>query len=344
VRKFLILGMQTKKKAIVLVNVGTPDKAEVKYVRRYLSQFLNDLRVIDLPWLLQKFLVNGVIVPFRARKSTQLYKRLWTDKGSPLLVNLNALVIKLQGAVDTQYTVFGAMRYGNPALKKVLSDIRGQNFHSITVFPLFPHYASSTTGSVSEFVMKTIKNWEIIPEVRFVDQFYNHPAFVSAFVNNIKSYRPENYDHVIFSYHGLPMRQINKLHPAIDGNTCSCIHEMPAHGHYCYKATCYHTTRLLASGLGLKNGSYTTSFQSRLSNNWLTPFTDKTLQALAQKGVKKVLIAAPAFVADCLETTIELGFEYKEMFLEMGGEQLTMVESLNDRDDWVKAVSEIVKG
>lgn len=332
----------TSKKAIVLVNVGTPDKPEVKHVRRYLTHFLNDLRVIDLPWLLQKFLVNIIIVPFRAPKSTKLYKRLWTDKGSPLTVYQEALVTKLQQKVDADTTVFGAMRYCNPSLKKTLQKIHDEEYESITVVPVFPQYASSTSGTIFEFVMTAIMKWEVIPEIHLVDQFYNHPLFIKAFANNIKSYQPKEYDHIVFSYHGLPLRQINKVHPKLNCNDCTCEQAMPQHGHHCYKATCYETTRLLAKKLNLNEGSFTTSFQSRLSNNWLEPFTDKTLENLAQQGVKRVLITAPAFVADCLETIIELGYEYKELYTKMGGEELSMVESLNDKDEWVNGLHEII--
>ncbi|MCG8697687.1 MAG: ferrochelatase, partial [Bacteroidales bacterium] len=181
------------------------------------------------------------------------------------------------------------------------------------------------------------------PTIRYIQQFYDHPMFINCFVNAIKENQPEKYDHVVFSYHGLPVRQINKHHPKVDFNSCQCHVKMPGHGKTCYKATCYETSRILANKLELTSEQYSVSFQSRLSNNWLTPFTDETLINLAKQGKKNVLVAAPAFVADCLETTVEIGFEYKELFDEKGGKELTMVESLNDRDDWVDAIVEIVK-
>ncbi|MGM0565879.1 MAG: ferrochelatase [Bacteroidota bacterium] len=330
-----------KKRALLIVNIGTPDSPDVKDVRRYLTAFLNDPRVIDIPSLLRVLLVNLIIIPFRVRNSAKLYKQLWTDQGSPLLVTLQSLSKKLQEKVDENTEVIPAMRYGNPSLKKALNYIRDEGFEEVVVFPLFPQYASSTTGSVFDYVMKEMKKWEVIPSVRLMHQYYDDQNFLNAFAHRIRPYKPWNYDHVVFSYHGLPLRQINKTHPDIQEKTCSCDVELPAHGASCYKATCYDTTRLLAEKLDLKQEQYSVSFQSRLSKNWLKPFTDETLINLARQGKKRVLIVAPAFVADCLETTIELGVEYDELFKENGGEELTLVESLNNDDNWVKAILNI---
>lgn len=327
-----------KKKALLLVNIGTPDSPEVKDVRRYLTSFLNDPRVIDIPSLLRMLLVNLIIIPFRVRNSAKLYKQLWTNQGSPLLVILESLSQKLQKKVDKNTEVIPAMRYGNPSLSKALSYIRDEGFEEVFVFPLFPQYASSTTGSVFDFVMKKMKKWEVIPSVQLMHQYYNDQNFLNAFAHRIRPYKPWSYDHIVFSYHGLPLRQINKIHPGIQEKVCPCDFELPAHGTSCYKATCYDTTRLLAEKLDLKPDQYSVTFQSRLSKNWLKPFTDETLINLARQGKKRVLIVAPAFVADCLETTIELGVEYDELFKEHGGEELQLVESLNDDDNWVKAI------
>lgn len=332
-----------KKKVILIVNTGTPGKPDIKYVRRFLSEFLNDCQVIDLPWLLRKLLVNLIVVPFRAPKSTKLYRRLWTGKGSPLLVYMESLVLKLQKKLKGEYSVYGAMRYGNPSLKDILKKIKSESVDEITVFPLYPQYASSTTGSVHEFIMKEIQTWNIIPVICFTGQFYSHPSFIDAFANQVKRYNPEMYDHVLFSYHGLPLRHIQKAHPANDYSVCDCHIRLPEHGIYCYKATCYETSRLLAEKLNLIPESYSTSFQSRLSKNWLTPFTDMTLKELIQKGKKRVLVVAPSFVADCLETIIEINDENQNLFKQWGGEELVLVESLNDNDDWVEAIIEIAK-
>ena len=298
--------------------------------------------MIDIPLVLQKILVNLIIVPFRAPKSTKLYQRLWTDKGSPLLYFSEQVKSELQKKLDSKADVFLAMRYGNPSIGKALSVVQKGNYDQVVIFPMFPQYASSTNGTAIQAVIDQIRQWNTIPEIHAVNQFYDHPAFLDAFTERIQSYQPENFDHVVFSYHGLPNRHLEKNHPEESINTCNCETALPEFGKFCYKATCYQTTRELASRLGLKSDKYSVSFQSRLSNNWMTPFTDKNLISRAKQGSKNILVVAPAFVADCLETTVEIGWEYKEMFIENGGENLQMVESLNDSPSWIAAMEEIL--
>lgn len=329
--------------AVLLVNLGTPDEPTVGSVRRYLSQFLNDKRVIDLPWLFRKVLVNFIIVPFRAPKSAKLYQQLWTKEGSPLLINTLELQKKVQKELGDQAKVFMAMRYQNPSIRNTLNAIREEGYSKIVLLPLFPHYASSTSSSVIEAVWDEIRNWDVIPGIQMITQFYDHPGFLEAFTKRISSYNLDEYDFVLFSYHGLPTRHTDRVHPKISTSQCTCDKAMPEHGKFCYRATCYETTRLLAERLGLSKDRYTTSFQSRLSNYWLKPFTDATLAELPQKGFKRVLVVAPSFVADCLETIVEIDYEYKELFIANGGQKLTMVESLNADDSWVSAVKDIVK-
>lgn len=334
--------MENKKTAVLLINVGTPDRPTVKAVRRYLSEFLNDRRVIDIPLVLQKILVNLIIVPFRVPKSAKLYQRLWTDKGSPLLYYSESVQDKLQQELDSKADVFMAMRYGNPSIGKALAAIQKGNYDKLVILPMFPQYASSTNGTAIQAVTDEVRKWNTIPEIHAINQFYDHPAFLDAFTDRIQSYQPENYDHVVFTYHGLPNRHLEKNHPDESIRTCNCETRLPEFGKFCYKATCYQTTRELVARLGLKPGQYSVSFQSRLSNNWMTPFTDQNLIGLAQKGYKKVLVVAPAFVADCLETTVEIGWEYKELYEKNGGEKLQMVESLNDSPRWISAMEEIL--
>lgn len=330
----------TKKTAIILINVGTPDSAEVKDVRRYLFEFLNDPKVIDLPWLARKILVNAIIVPFRAPKSAKLYQQLWTKDGSPLLKYSYSLRNKL--AKKTDADVYVAMRYQNPSMKKVFEEVASKNYQKVTVVPMYPHYAESTTGTTIEYAQKLAAKRSNFPPVNFVPQFYKHKGYINAFVEQTKGFDLKRYDHILFSYHGLPMRQIQKMHPKVATTTCTCETALPKHGNKCYKATCYETTRLLSAALHLPAGSFTTAFQSRLSNNWLEPFSDKTLIALAQQGKKKVLVFAPAFVADCLETFVEIEHEYKELFIENGGHTLDLVHSLNDSDVWADGLLQII--
>jgi ferrochelatase len=334
--------MKSQKTAVILANVGTPDEPTVPAVRRYLFQFLNDRRVIDLPWLLQKFLVNVIIVPFRAPKSTKLYQMLWKAKGSPLLTISMDSREKLQERLGENYEVFVGMRYQNPSLKTTLQTIKEKRFDKIVVLPMFPQYASSTTGTISQLVNTEIAGWNVIPELTIVSQFYDNPGFVKAFAAQIRKYKPDEFDHIIFSYHGLPFSQTDRVHPAIKTINCNCDVEMPAHGHFCYKATCYETTRLLAKELGLPKSAYSVAFQSRLTKNWLKPFSDKEVIKLAIEGKKRVLIAAPAFIADCLETIVEIGVEYQHMFVENGGEKIQLVESLNTNADWIETLAELV--
>lgn len=334
--------MNHKRTAIILVNVGTPDEPTVSAVRRYLFQFLNDRRVIDLPWLLQKFLVNMIIVPFRAPKSTKLYKILWTEKGSPLLAISNESRDKLQELLGENYEVFVGMRYQNPSLKKVLQTIKEKRFDKIIVVPMFPQYASSTAGTIVQLVNTETAKWNVIPELSIISQFYDYPGFVKSFAAQIKKYKPEEFDHIIFSYHGLPFSQTDRIHPAIKTVNCNCGVEMPDHGRFCYKATCYETTRLLAKELGLPQSAYSVAFQSRLTKNWLSPFSDLEIVKLAKEGKKRILIAAPSFIADCLETIVEIGVEYQHLFEENGGEKIQLVESLNTNADWIETLAELV--
>lgn len=331
------------KKAVLLLNVGTPDSTRVKDVRRYLREFLGDGRVIDIPPFSRWLLVNLIIAPFRAPKSAKLYRQLFTDRGSPLIYYTEDLVKKLNEIAPEGKRFFYAMRYQNPSLGKVLDEIRSNGFEQITVFPMFPQYASSTNGTAIQAVYEHVNTWQHIPEINTINQFYDHPGFIDAFAQRIEKYQPRQYDHIVFSYHGLPIRHVNKIHPDVSYESCDCSKSMPAHGNYCYRATSYQTSRLLAKRLGLTTEDYTVSFQSRLSDKWLKPFSDETLIRLAREGKKKVLIAAPSFVTDCLETIIELGYEYKELFTENGGEQLDMVESLNDMDTWARTIVELTR-
>uniref|UniRef100_A0A7V3E658 Ferrochelatase n=1 Tax=Ignavibacterium album TaxID=591197 RepID=A0A7V3E658_9BACT len=335
--------MQPMKTGVLLVNLGTPDSPSVKDVRRYLFQFLNDPRVIDIPSALRFFLVNFIIVPFRAPKSAEVYKMLWTEKGSPILIYGESVKEKLQKELGDDFEVELAMRYQNPSLDDVLDRMRVKNYRKIIVIPLFPQYASATTGSVIEKVMKIVSKWWVIPEIKFVGQFFDNVGYLNTIVEQAKKYNLNEYDHILFSYHGLPERQVDKVY--FDGKPCSdhkCDEELTDENIYCYKATCYATTRLLAQKLNIPKEKYTVCFQSRLDKKWLEPFSDKVVIEQAKKGSKKLLVFSPAFVADCLETIVEIGIEYQKLFEEHGGEKVQLVESLNDHPMWINTLKEIV--
>ncbi len=335
--------MKTAKTAVLLMNVGSPDKPEPWPVWVYLTEFLNDKRVIDLPWPLRKFLVNFIIIPFRLLNSTRLYKLLWTEKGSPLIFYSFEMRNKLQAKLGADYRVFVAMRYRNPDYRRVLKEILQEGFNQLVLFPLYPQHAMSTTETTVVAVENEIKRQKGDIQLSVISQFYDHPEFIHAFAEQGRKYNLSEFDHVVFSYHGLPNRHLEKVHPGIKVNECTCHLSMPAHGKYCYRATCYATTRLLARELELKPEDYSVAFQSRLDKNWMEPFTDDVLLAKLKEGKKRIIVFAPAFVTDCLETIIEIGDEYRELFLENGGEKLQLVSSLNAKDTWIEAMATLVK-
>lgn len=331
------------KTGVLLINLGTPDSPSIKDVRKYLREFLSDPRVIDIPAIARFLLVNFVIVPFRAPKSAKIYKELWTEDGSPILIYGRSVQKKLQQVIGDDFEVKFAMRYQNPGLDEVLAQMEKRNYEKIIVIPLFPQYASATTGSIIEKVMKIISKWFIIPEIKIISQLYDDDGFINGNVEQAKKYNLNDYDHILFSYHGLPIRQVDKVYG--DGTLCeehNCEGEITDKNKYCYKATCYATTRLLAEKMSIPKKKYTVCFQSRLDNKWLEPFSDKVVIEQAKKGAKKLLVFSPAFVADCLETTIEIGKEYQKLFEEHGGEKIQLVESLNDHPMWIETLKNII--
>jgi ferrochelatase len=331
------------KKGVLLVNLGTPDSPSVSDVRRYLFQFLNDPRVIDISWLARKILVNLIIVPFRAPSSAKLYKQLWTKEGSPLLVYTRNLAKAVQAQVGEEYHVEFGMRYGQPSIEKGLEALRKARTKDITVLPLYPQYASSSNGSTIEEVMKVVSGWWGIPELRILGQFFNHPKYVQAFIERGKQYDLTTFDHVVFSFHGLPQRHVDKIYDDGECEDHNCSDQLSDDNLLCYKATSFATARSLANGLGISADDYTVSFQSRLNDKWLKPFSDVVVEERGKAGDKRLLIFSPAFVADCLETTVEIGVEYQEIFEEHGGESVQLVESLNTHPVWVDCVTDLVR-
>ncbi|MGV3630002.1 MAG: ferrochelatase [Bacteroidota bacterium] len=334
-----------KKTGLLLIQLGTPDSPSTSDVRRYLSEFLNDPRVIDIPWLPRKLLVNGIIVPFRAPKSAKIYKELWDfGKGkSPLMTHSENVQRLLQEELkDQNVTVELAMRYQNPSMDSVLERMHKANYEQIIIIPLFPQYASASSGSAIEKAMNIIRQWWVIPEIKIVSQFYDHEGYINSVVERAKAFDIASYDHVLFSYHGLPERQVDKVY---NSGLCSdhdCENEITEENKFCYKATSYATTRLIADKLGIPEEKYTVCFQSRLNEKWLKPFSDKVVEEQAKKGAKKILVFSPAFVADCLETIIEIGGEYQEIFTEHGGEKVQLVPSSNDHPEFIACLKDLV--
>ena len=343
----MIALKKMKKTGVLLIQLGTPDSPKTNDVRRYLSEFLNDERVIDIPWLPRKLLVNGIIVPFRAPKSAKIYKELWEIGGgvSPLLTHTLNLKEKLQHQLSNdEVTIEMAMRYQHPSMDSVLEKMRLCNYDQIIVLPLFPQYASASSGSAIKKAMKIIQEWWVIPEIKIISQFYENEGYINSIVENAKEFDLSSYDHILFSFHGLPERQVDKVYEGSD--LCGdqpCDKEVNEKNKFCYKATSYATTRLIANKLNLKEEDYTVCFQSRLDKKWLTPFSDKVVEDWAKKGAKRLLVFSPAFVADCLETIIEIGSEYQEIFEKFGGEQVHLVKRSNDNPIFIEGLVTLLK-
>lgn len=336
-----------KKTGVLLINLGTPDSPSVRDVRKYLTEFLNDPRVIDINAFGRFLLVNGIIVPFRAPKSAKIYKELWEmwDGESPLLTYGRIL----QDAVQEKFkgegvTVELAMRYQNPSLDEVLERMEKVGYDEIIILPLFPHYASASSGSAIEKTYRLIRKWWATPDLKVISNFFDREGYIDAFVEKAQQYDIKSYDHIIFSYHGLPERQIEKIHPGLKCEDCNCNEQFNPDQRLCYRNECYETSRLIASKLDIAQVDYTVSFQSRLGKTpWLTPYSDQVVKEMGEKGMKKLLMFSPAFIADCLETSIEIGVEYQEIFEEYGGEKIQLVESLNDSPIWISTVEQMVR-
>ncbi len=340
--------MLKKKTGLLLLQLGTPDSPSTGDVRRYLREFLNDPRVIDIPWLPRKILVNGIIVPFRAPKSAKIYKELWDmSKGiSPLMTHtLKVRELLQERFKNDNVTVEMAMRYQNPSMDSVLAKMKTANYDEIIILPLFPQYASASSGSAIEKAMNIIRKWWVIPEIKIISQFYDNEGYLDSIVDNTKAFDLKSYDHILFSYHGLPERQVDKVYES-ETDLCGdqpCESELNEKNKFCYKATCYATTRLLAAKLGLKEEDYTVCFQSRLDKKWLEPFSDKVVEEWGKKGAKRLLAFSPAFVADCLETLVEIGEEYQEIFEKHGGEKVQLVPSSNSHPRFIDGLEDLLR-
>jgi ferrochelatase len=335
------------KKGILLINLGTPDSPETKDVRKYLNEFLMDPRVIDINPVSRALLVKGIIAPFRSPKSAKLYKEIWsTETGSPLLHYSKLQHEALQQRLGDDYQVELAMRYQSPSIESALNRLKASLVESIQVIPLFPQYASASTGSVNDKVMELLRHWPTIPAVSFVNSFHDNELMIETFANNSRKYKPETYDHILFSFHGLPQRQLIKCDHT--GNYClkvdGCCESLNDTNKFCYSAQSYHTAQLIAAKLNLPKEKYTVCFQSRLgSDPWVQPYTSEIIAKLAKEGKKRLLVFCPAFVADCLETVYEVTEEYGAEFKALGGEHIQLVESLNDSPTWIDALEGMVR-
>jgi len=333
------------KRGIILMNLGSPDSTEVKDVTRYLKEFLMDGRVIDYPYLFRALLVKGLIVPARAAKSAAAYKTIWTKEGSPLVVLTKQLQQALQDAVEEKVVI--SMRYGNPTPEAAFEELLAKEpaLEEVILVPLYPHYAMSSYETAVEYAMETYKKKKYPFKISFIKPFFDDPYYLDAMVANMRPYLEQDFDHILFSYHGIPERHIKKSD--ITGNHClatpdCCNTASAAHAH-CYRHQVFVTTQKIAEQLNLPREKYSISFQSRLGKGWLQPFTDIRFEEMPKEGIKKLLVICPAFISDCLETLEEIDERGRESFLKAGGESFTMIPCLNTHPLWISALAGWVK-
>ncbi len=334
------------KRAVVLMNLGSPDSKEVKDVKRYLDQFLMDERVIDKPWLLRALLVKGIIVPFRAPNSAKAYKSIWTKEGSPLIVISKQQQEALTKEVPEPVAI--AMRYGSPSPKEAFELLVKQNpdLEEIIAVPMYPHYAMSSYETAVEYAKEQHQKLGYQFKLTFIKPFYNNEEYITALCESIQPYLAQEYDQILFSYHGIPERHVKKCDPTkkhcLQMANC-CEKASPAHD-FCYRHQCWTTTQLVAQRLLIPENKRGFSFQSRLGRDpWLKPYTAVRLAELPKEGVKKILVVCPAFVSDCLETIEEMGEEGKEIFEGAGGEHFELIPCLNTHPLWIKTLSNWIR-
>lgn len=311
---------------VLLVNLGTPDAPTASALRRYLSEFLSDGRVIEIPKIIWWFILHGIILRVRPKKSAAKYASVWTPEGSPLLTISQQQTIAIQAQLGNTARVKLGMRYGNPSIQKALREFQQEGVRKIIVLPLYPQYAAATTGSTFDAVTRELQQWRFVPELHFINNYCDHPLFIEALGKSVQ----ENFERygkpekLLLSYHGMPKRNLDLGDP-----------------YFCF---CQKTTRLLAEKLNLEKDDYMTTFQSRFGYaEWLQPYTDNTLEELARKGIKKVAVLSPAFSADCLETLEELAMENRDIFLHAGGADYRYIPALNDRGDHISALVSIIQ-
>lgn len=336
-----------KRVGVLVLQLGTPDSTEVSDVRKYLREFLGDPRVLDIPAPARTLLLNAVILPFRPRRSAEQYEKIWTDDGSPLTTHTSALTDRVQEALGPGYRVAFGMRYRNPSIASAVDQLVAANCDRIIVLPLFPQYASASTGSALEEMFRVMGEQWNVPDVATINDFFDNAGFVGAVVEvarpHLEGFQP---DHVLLSYHGLPEKQVKKSDPT--GSWCltrpDCCDRMVEANRFCYRAQSYATSRAIAGALGLEDGSYTTTFQSRLAGQkWIEPYTDVEVQNLYDRGVRRLAVLTPSFTADCLETLEEIGIRLREQWERVGGEDLLLVPCVNAEPSWVSAVADMVR-
>eukprot|EP00929_Paragymnodinium_shiwhaense_P027083 TRINITY_DN15981_c0_g1_i1.p1 TRINITY_DN15981_c0_g1~~TRINITY_DN15981_c0_g1_i1.p1 ORF type:complete len:492 (-),score=141.57 TRINITY_DN15981_c0_g1_i1:398-1873(-) len=344
---------QQQKFGIMLLNIGTPASTSVEDVREYLTKFLGDERVIDLEPPLLKWIVLKLILATRPKSSAENYAKIWdAERGSPLLYHTEDLVEKLQSELGDTFEVRIGMQYSEPSVQTSLEAFAKSSIDDVLLVPMFPHYASGTTGSCVAGAYQIASKMFCTPYLSVLPPFFSHPSYVSSMTSTIIDaigHQGKDIDHFIFSFHGLPEEQCYRTDDSasVCGKRPDCCEIIAKQNRNCYRAQCVETARRLAREIGLEQGKWSLGFQSRLTLRgrvkWITPYTDEVLMALGKQGLKKVAIVAPSFTADCVETLEELGCEGKEIFQEAGGEELIVVPCLNSSDFWTKNLAQILR-
>ena len=314
-----------QKKGVLIAYLGTPDSPDVLSVRRYLKEFLSDPRIIEVPKIIWWFILNIFILNFRSFNSARLYKSIWTDGGSPLLVNCLKIKEKVQKSLPSNYQVALGMRYGNPSIKSALNELKEANCRDIEVITLFPHYSATTVGSIFDAVSTEIKSWRWVPSVKFLNSYHDNPLLIEILSKRIKkSFESQGKpDKLVFSYHSIPKKYFDSGDP--------------------YHCLCQKTSRLIAEKLSLDEKDYITAFQSRFGpSEWLKPYTSETMKSLPKEGIKSVQVVSPGFGVDNLETLQEIDIENKEYFEDAGGENFHYIPCLNDDDDHVEFLISLI--
>ena len=314
-----------QKKGVLIAYLGTPDSPDVLSVRRYLKEFLSDPRIIEVPKIIWWFVLNIFILNFRSFNSARLYKSIWTEGGSPLLVNCIKIREKVQKSLPSNYQVALGMRYGNPSIKSALNELKEANCRDIEVITLFPHYSATTVGSIFDAVSTEIKSWRWVPSVKFLNSYHDNPLLIEILSKRIKkSFESQGKpDKLVFSYHSIPKKYFDSGDP--------------------YHCLCQKTSRLIAEKLSLDEKDYITAFQSRFGpSEWLKPYTSETMKSLPKEGIKSVQVVSPGFGVDNLETLQEIDIENKEYFEDAGGENFHYIPCLNDDDDHVEFLISLI--
>ena len=330
---------------VLLVNIGTPALPKRKAIGTFLKEFLSDPRVMDIPALYRYCILYLLVLPFRPRRIVPKYRRIWTERGSPLTVNGLDLARKVAQKLGSGYAVETAMRYGEPSIKFGLDRLLSQKVHRLTVVPLMPQYASATTGTIVEKVFDTIRKQSYFPEVVVKNSFYDHSLYIDSVATVGRKYWGEKPDHILFSFHGLPRNQLRKteMQQGFCFGEQDCCNRIQDDNFACYRAQCFATAREIAAALTIPRETYSVAFQSRFGRaEWIGPHTNDTIQTLARRGVERLVVFCPSFVADCLETLEEIQWEGKRLFERNGGKELILVPSLNTEPVWIDALSAII--